>query len=313
MHRAPKWDRRAYRAASDYQKRPLIYYLWRRLRWTLGDRSPYFAYIKLTRRCNLDCSYCPWHTETVNSDDELSTDEWKLLLDQLADRGVEIFILEGGEPTLRGDLPDLVEYIRSLGLVSIVGSNGTTNPWRLRPTAFTISLDGPRRVHDSIRGEGSFDRIVENLRCNPGIPVATITVVNKENLGHLEEMLLQITPYVNSSGFTFQYPYASRAEQALSKNDIIRASSTILALKHTRRFRILNPTTTLKQLEWVCHPEIALSITHQGVVSRGCFVASVEEPQCDRCQLACYRLLSCLHRFDLEAWFNLNRHFLRHM
>lgn len=313
MHPTSKWDRRAHRSASDYQKRPLLYYVWRRLRWTLGDRSPYFAYIKLTRRCNLTCTYCPWKKGAVKTDDELSTDQWKSVFSDLAAQGVEIFILEGGEPTLRPDLQILIDHLRSLGLVTIVGSNGTTKPWKFRPTAFTVSIDGPPEVHDSIRGQGSFDRLLANLQVNPGVPVATITVVNKNNVAHLEEMLLRIMPYVNASGFTFQYPYSTGSELALDSKAIREASAEILRLKKDSRFRILNPTVSLKKQNWTCYSETTISVDYQGHISHGCFVEHIEPPKCDQCQLACYRLISALHVMNFEAWFNLHRHFLRHM
>ena len=313
MSAEDKWQRRSYRAPTDYRKRPLLHYIYRRLKWSLGARSPYFAYLKLTRRCNLDCSYCPWHTGPVNADEELSTLQWKRVIDRLAEMGIEVLVLEGGEPTLRTDLSDLLRHAHSLGLAALVGTNGTTNPWRLRPTAFTVSIDGPKEIHDSIRGSGSFDRLIANLQTNPGLPVASITVVTRANVDYLENMLQEIMPYVTCAGFTFQYPYSSRSEVLLNPGEAANARAKLLDLKRDARFRILNPTITLKQKEWTCYPEIAVTVSHLGMISSGCFVEQVEPPRCDDCQLACYRLLAALHTFNFEAWFTLYRHLLRYL
>jgi len=308
-----KWDRRPYRSPSDFGKRSLPYFLLRRLRWTLGNRSPFFAYVKLTRRCNLDCAYCPWHTGTVNSDPELSSNQWKDIFSDLANRGIRVLVLEGGEPTLRSDLPQLLDHAHSLGLTTVVGTNGTTNPWRIRPTAFTVSVDGPMRIHDSVRGSGNFDRLLANLEQNPGIPVASITVLNRGNYRLIEETLDAVMPLVTVAGFTFQYPYSARDELLLTPQEVRVARQTLLRLKKSRRFRILNANVSLRRDTWTCYPEIAVSVSHLGEISSHCFVGQIETPDCKSCQLGCYRLLSALHSFNFEAWFNLYRHLLRHL
>src|SRR5258706_11225025 len=102
MHQAPQ------PLNLNYDKRSLLHYLGRRAKWLLGDRSPIVAYLKLTKRCNLDCYYCPWHTAPTDFVGEQETAVWTTHIDLLVDRGVQIFVLEGGEPTLRQDLPALI-------------------------------------------------------------------------------------------------------------------------------------------------------------------------------------------------------------
>ncbi len=61
-----------------------------------------------TQRCNLSCLHC------LNSKDkygkELSTNESKKMIKELAEYGVKELVITGGEPTLRKDLKELTEY-----------------------------------------------------------------------------------------------------------------------------------------------------------------------------------------------------------
>src|SRR4051794_33988851 len=108
----------------NYDKKSLFHYAGRRLKWLIGDRSPFLAYMKVTKRCNLDCYYCPWHTTANDFTGEMSTAFWKAKIDELADAGVRVFIFEGGEPTLRKDLQQLLDHAHSHGAATILATNG---------------------------------------------------------------------------------------------------------------------------------------------------------------------------------------------
>jgi len=87
----------------------------------------YLIAVNLTRRCNLACAHCYMDAETRQDggSDELSTDEVKRLLEEIASRSSEtMVVLTGGEPLLRRDLEELVAQGHSLGLSMVVGSNG---------------------------------------------------------------------------------------------------------------------------------------------------------------------------------------------
>jgi len=121
--------------ALELHERPLIRYA----KWLLGDRSPIVAYLKITKRCNLDCYYCPWHTTPTDFTHEQDTAVWTAHIDTLFERGVRIFVLEGGEPTLRQDLPVILAHAQARGAHTILATNGTGSIWRFSPTAFTVA------------------------------------------------------------------------------------------------------------------------------------------------------------------------------
>lgn len=290
-----------------YEKRSLFSYAWRRAKWALGDRSPMLAYLKVTKRCNFDCYYCPWHTSPTNFAGELPTSEWKKRIDELVTRGVRILVFEGGEPTLRSDLQELLDYAHSVGTSTILATNGSGNMWRFKPTAFTVSVDGPEHLHDAVRGRGSFAGIIRNLQSRGRNRVVTITVISPENKEALEEMASELAPLVNGFLFTFQYPYQTVPTRALSSDDVTATKQRILAMKD--RYMILNPRRHLAGPTgaWKCHDWLAVSVNHEGLYEEGCFVSHVEPRDCSKCELGCFQVLSSFHDFNTEAWFNLNR------
>jgi len=121
----------------------------------------------LTRTCNLRCVHCYTNSEAKKYPDELTTEECKAVLADLADFQVPAVLFSGGEPLLRPDLFELAAYARSLGLHVVASTNGTlidrTVAQRLKDLQFAyigISLDSAiPAVHDEFRGvAGAFGR-----------------------------------------------------------------------------------------------------------------------------------------------------------
>ncbi len=89
--------------------------------------SLFILAINLTRRCNLACDHCYMDAATLRDGgpNELSTDEIRGLLDNIAERGTDtMVVLTGGEPLLRRDLEEMVAHGTDLGLSMVVGTNG---------------------------------------------------------------------------------------------------------------------------------------------------------------------------------------------
>ena len=77
-----------------------------------------------TNQCNLKCVHCYQDAEEA-TERELSTDEAKKMIDEIARTGFKIMIFSGGEPLLRPDIYELVAHAASRGLRPVFGSNGT--------------------------------------------------------------------------------------------------------------------------------------------------------------------------------------------
>lgn len=140
------------------------------------DYRPYIVSWNLTKRCNLLCPHC-YIDSTARLDEqnsELTTEEARFVIDELSyinDR--LMLILSGGDPLLRRDIYEIVEYASSGGFIPVLGSNGillTKENIRLLKEAGLkgagISIDSVNPPeHDRFRGfEGAWELSVSGLR-----------------------------------------------------------------------------------------------------------------------------------------------------
>jgi radical SAM protein with 4Fe4S-binding SPASM domain len=135
------------------------------------DRRPIVVW-NLTRTCNLKCVHCYTDSAAQKYPGELTTDQCKAVLDDLAEFKVPAVLFSGGEPLVRKDLFELAAYARERGLHVVLSTNGTLID---RPTAekfvelkfayIGISLDSANpAVHDQFRGvEGAFHRTLRGF------------------------------------------------------------------------------------------------------------------------------------------------------
>jgi radical SAM protein with 4Fe4S-binding SPASM domain len=137
-----------------------------------AERKPIVVW-NLTRTCNLRCVHCYTASEAKKYPDELTTEQCKAVLDDLADYGVPAVLFSGGEPLVRPDLYELAAYARERDLHVVLSTNGTLidreTADRLKSLDFSyvgISLDSAQpAVHDQFRGvEGAFQRTMRGFR-----------------------------------------------------------------------------------------------------------------------------------------------------
>jgi 12,18-didecarboxysiroheme deacetylase len=154
------------------------------------DKKPVVVW-NAGRRCNLHCVHCYSHSKNQEYTGELTTDEGKALIDDLAEFGAPVILFSGGEPLMRLDLFELAEYAVSRGLRAVFSTNGTliTDEAAARLAAIGlsyvgISLDGLRETNDKFRGvPGAFDRALEGVRncMSRNLKVGLRFTINKRN------------------------------------------------------------------------------------------------------------------------------------
>ena len=112
-----------------------------------------------TRLCNLSCRHCYGDATADAAPHELSTDEARTMIGQLAAYGCPVLLVSGGEPLLRPELPELAALAVSSGMRVAISSNGTmlddAMAHRLKDAGIAyigISLDGSEQTHDTLRG-----------------------------------------------------------------------------------------------------------------------------------------------------------------
>jgi 12,18-didecarboxysiroheme deacetylase len=135
-----------------------------------ADKKPVVVW-NITRACNLKCVHCYAKATFGPAADELSHEEGLALLRDLKDFGVPVVLFSGGEPLMRPDLFELVQFTVAGGMRAVISTNGTLiTPEvarRLKDLGLSyvgISLDGTEKTHDKFRGEpGSFAKAMNGV------------------------------------------------------------------------------------------------------------------------------------------------------
>jgi len=152
-----------------------------------------------TSRCNLACAHCYLDATERAARDELTTDEAKTFVEDVAAMGSPVLLFSGGEPLLRPDVLELGRYAVDAGLRAVLSSNGTlVTPevaGQVAEAGFAylgVSLDGSRETHDAFRRkQGAFDAAVAGIRHTlaAGVKAGVRFTLNRRNAGDLDSVL----------------------------------------------------------------------------------------------------------------------------
>ena len=166
-------------------------------RFEQGLDAPICLTWELTYACNLACVHC-LSSSGRRDPRELSTDECKAVIDEFERMQIFYVNIGGGEPTIRSDFWELVDYATDHHVGVKFSTNGSriTEPVAARLAAsdyvdVQISLDGATAaVNDAVRGVGSY---ATALRAMDRLAVAGFTgfklsvVVTRHNVDQLDE------------------------------------------------------------------------------------------------------------------------------
>ena len=220
---------------------------------TAAQRRPVTVW-NVTRTCNLRCIHCYTDSDAKKYSGELTTEEGKTLIRDLADFAVPALLFSGGEPLARPDLFDLVEHARSLGIRPTLSTNGTLitddTARQIKRAGFTyvgISLDGIGEINDRFRGVGgAFDRAVRGFKACVGVGQRvglrlTLTRHNFANLHGIFDFIER--EHVDRACF-YHLVYAGRggqiADDDLSREETRQAIDVILERTEDLHRRGLN-------------------------------------------------------------------------
>ncbi|WP_038974571.1 pyrroloquinoline quinone biosynthesis protein PqqE, partial [Bradyrhizobium genomosp. III] len=161
---------------------------------------PLAVLLEITHRCPLQCPYCSNPVELDRSGKELTTEEWKKVLSELAEIGVLQVHFSGGEPTARKDLVDLVKHASDVGLYT----NLITSAVLLTREKLSDLADaGLCHVQISFQGieEGLADRVagykgghrkkleVAKWTRELDLPLTVNAVMHRQNLHQLPDII----------------------------------------------------------------------------------------------------------------------------
>ena len=198
----------------------------------------------MTNRCNLKCLHCYAEAAPHPAEGELTTEEAKRFIEDVAEYNAPVLLFSGGEPFMRDDLFELARYAKSLGLRPVISTNGTLiteEKARLAKEAgimyVGVSLDGLKDVNDKFRGvDGAFDRAVEGMKncLKVGQKTGLRFTITKHNQGDLEGVLLKLKEIGVSRCCVYHLDYTGRGKEIqeadLSHEETRKAMSTYFEL-----------------------------------------------------------------------------------
>ena len=167
------------------------------------DPSTVIAMIRvfiLGSRCNMKCRFC------MSVEKELDREVVMAKLGEM--RAGDMVVFSGGEPLLYRELRDYLEFSKKIGLKTKIHTNGTL----LSSCEFldlidvvNLPVDGPERVHDSMRGRGHFRTVMNAFNLRKEFTVTTVvTKLNAGWIGETAEIINTLGNVLNWKVFRFK-------------------------------------------------------------------------------------------------------------
>lgn len=179
------------------------------------------AYLYLTMGCNLSCPTC-FVKAGKPLTHELSLQQWVDSIDKLSEIGVRSITFTGGEPLLKQEFQQIVEYTKNKDISTKVLTNGLLWDryeinWISRYIdEVQISIDGPTDKSNAlIRGDKAFNKILTNLR-KIALADVEITIAMTPTLDTLDEYAKHFIGFVKL------------LHETVSENIVIKVTSKLL-------------------------------------------------------------------------------------
>lgn len=155
---------------------------------------------ELTHRCPLQCPYCSNPLDLERVAGELDTETWCRVIDEANDLGVLQTHFSGGEPTLRQDLPDLIQHASSIGqYTNLITAGVLLDRSKLEALAdagldhLQLSIQDSEATNANRIGgykNGHAKKMaIADMVTEIGLPLTINAVVHRQNLDHLEEII----------------------------------------------------------------------------------------------------------------------------
>ncbi len=249
------------------------------LKFKTGRPRPLFASYNVTGRCNMKCVFCEWWKNDIP---ELPTKKALVAIDSVCNLGVPFFDLSGGEPLLRKDLIVLAKRVASHGCLVSMNTNGTLlNEDRVSKIAdvfdtVVVSLDGPKDVHDKIRGvTGTYDKAVEAIRLLKanGVRTGVNSVATPWNIDILPQFIEELRSLADFAQVQPMHPYPPSPENVPSEQQVSQLLDYLMNLKRSDPGFLVVPTNFIKGFEQffkgeapkICHAgELYVAINPEG-------------------------------------------------
>ena len=219
----------------------------------LGRRAPLQTVLFITDKCNLRCKHCSVYGSAGYRQRKFD--------DILADMrrsyaaGSRFIDLEGGEPTLwrEGEktINDIIDAAKSIGFFSIIVTTNAQQDFSwIHPHSIWVSMDGVGKYHESIRGEGTFAKLEENIRRSGHKHLSVNMVVNSLNWESVDAAIeyARSNPAIEQISVNFHTPYPGTEYLMLPVEKKVEVIDKVLAYKK-KGYPIMNSVSGLKKMK----------------------------------------------------------------
>jgi MoaA/NifB/PqqE/SkfB family radical SAM enzyme len=161
------------------------------------SRRPIFVGLYVTNSCNLRCRYCfanPDNRFATRPKAGFTSEQVRLMVDELYDMGCRWIFLLGGEPLLHPEIGSIVEYIVDKGILIHILTNGTLIEEKIeaiqRADGICVSIDGAEAATDATRGKGTYRKALHgaSIALSRGIKTRVHAVLNRRSFDDMETL-----------------------------------------------------------------------------------------------------------------------------
>ena len=229
------------------------------------SHSPFRLVHDITYQCNCKCKICERWKKSTEIKDELTIEEISNMLRDAKKAGILLYVVEGGEPLLHKDLPEILQYAKRLDFHTTIVTNGFYLKERYKEIipftdSITISIDAHDTLHDKMRGlNGLLEKAIEGIKLckNSDTKMMINCVLCKMNKDKIEGIVRLSEELKLPIIFQPMDIYKGYNEYLrLTKSELQKSFSQIVKLKKAG-FPILNSYQYLKYIinckSYVCH------------------------------------------------------------
>jgi Fe-coproporphyrin III synthase len=256
-----------------------------------GIKRPLVNTMIIGYACNLKCQHCSIvaNLDKLPGPHAMSYDFAIKEMKVEYDKGTRILFFEGGEPTIwrdgEKDLGDLIDEGRRIGYNVIGYTTNGMGPINEKSDAISISLDGPREIHDLIRGEGAYDALMTNLEKTNHPNIFANMVVMLPNLDHVRQTAEVVAGNKHIRGLMINFITPPPRNIALTLDQKKRVVEEVLSMRK-EGLPILNTEKALRELliedySQKCPYWVSVFILPDGSRYQGCPMKGTES--CKEC------------------------------
>ncbi len=226
----------------------------------LSRNIPLVVQFSVTNRCNYRCKYC-YAKYYERDDSELKTAQVFKVIDNLYSSGTARINLVGGEPLLREDIGEIINYIVRKGIECAMTSNGSLIKEKIdhirNLNLLCLSLDGNKEANDHNRCKGSYDKVMESIdvALAAGIRVQVATVLTKESIRSIDFLMSLAQEKKIKVAFTTPIAQTSNGQSKAilnmpANNELRMAIRKIIGLKKAGSPILFSYKTYKFALDW---------------------------------------------------------------